>query len=67
MLLGLCLRMEQLPKSKIANPPAEVSAGDEVRQDKVDRLKQALQNGTYRISSDDVARKLIEHMIRPKD
>jgi flagellar biosynthesis anti-sigma factor FlgM len=59
--------MEQLPKSKIANPPADFAADVEVRQDKVDKLKQALQNGTYRISSDDVARKLIEHMLRPKD
>ena len=59
--------MEQIPKSKIANPPADLPDGDEVRQDKVDKLKQALQNGTYHVSSDDVARKLIEHMLRPKD
>ena len=46
--------------------PLPDSLDDQVRHDKVASIREALQNGTYRVSSDDVARKLIDHMLRPK-
>ena len=51
---------EQLP-----DPDAD-PAVDDVRWEKVARIKKALEDGTYHVSSEDVARKLIEHMLRPK-
>jgi anti-sigma28 factor (negative regulator of flagellin synthesis) len=35
---------------------------DPERREKIEKIKQALADGTYRISNQDVARKLIEHM-----
>ncbi len=39
---------------------------DPERQEKIARLKQSLEDGTYRVSSEEVARKVIEHMLEPK-
>jgi anti-sigma28 factor (negative regulator of flagellin synthesis) len=36
---------------------------DPERREKIEKIKQALADGTYRISNEDVARKLIDHMI----
>jgi anti-sigma28 factor (negative regulator of flagellin synthesis) len=39
---------------------------DPARREKIEKIKQALADGTYRISNEEVARKLIEHMREPK-
>ena len=68
--------MEQNNKPRTPKPgpakrqPAPLNpnsaSDDAARKQKIAALKESVQNGTYRISSDDVARKLIEHMLRPK-
>ena len=39
---------------------------DEDRLEKIARLKQAVADGTYRVSAEDLADKLIAHMLEPK-
>ena len=39
---------------------------DEERLKKIARLKQAVAEGTYRVSAEDLADKLIAHMLEPK-
>jgi anti-sigma28 factor (negative regulator of flagellin synthesis) len=39
---------------------------DPERLRKIERLKQAVADGTYHVSAEDLARKLIEHMLQPK-
>jgi anti-sigma28 factor (negative regulator of flagellin synthesis) len=39
---------------------------DPKRLQKIEKLKQAVADGTYRVSAEDLARKLIEHMLQPK-
>ena len=51
---------------RIDNLP-DVNAIDEERLQKIARLKQAVADGTYRVSAEEVARKLFEHMLEPKD
>jgi anti-sigma28 factor (negative regulator of flagellin synthesis) len=45
--------------------PAD-SAPDAERQKKINDLKQAVADGTYHVSAEEVARKIIEHMLEPK-
>ncbi len=40
---------------------------DDVRLEKVESIKKALADGTYSVSAEEVARKLIEHMLEPKE
>jgi flagellar biosynthesis anti-sigma factor FlgM len=40
---------------------------DDVRRAKVEKIKKALADGTYVVSAEDLAGKLIEHMLEPKD
>lgn len=39
---------------------------DEERGKKIARLKQAVADGSYRVSAEDLADKLIAHMLEPK-
>jgi anti-sigma28 factor (negative regulator of flagellin synthesis) len=38
---------------------------DQVRVEKIAKIKKALSNGTYHLSAADVARKIIDHMQEP--
>jgi anti-sigma28 factor (negative regulator of flagellin synthesis) len=40
---------------------------DDERRRKIDHLKQAVADGTYHVSAEEVARKIIEHMLEPKE
>ena len=39
---------------------------EEINMDKVSELKQKIENGTYKVDSKDLAKKIIEHMRREK-
>jgi hypothetical protein len=45
---------------------ANDSAEDSERRKKINDLKQAVSDGTYHVSPEEVARKIIEHMLEPK-
>jgi hypothetical protein len=40
---------------------------DDARREKIENLKKAVADGTYAVSAEEVARKLIEHMLEPKE
>jgi anti-sigma28 factor (negative regulator of flagellin synthesis) len=40
---------------------------DDARREKIEMLKKAVADGTYSVSAEEVARKLIEHMLEPKE
>ena len=40
---------------------------DDARREKIESLKKAVADGTYNVSAEEVARKLIEHMLEPKE
>jgi flagellar biosynthesis anti-sigma factor FlgM len=40
---------------------------DDVRREKIESLKKAVADGTYNVSAEEVARKLMEHMLEPKE
>ena len=42
------------------------SAPDAERLKKINNLKQAVADGTYHVSAEEVARKVLEHMLEPK-
>lgn len=44
----------------------DTSDVDPARRAKIEKIKQALADGTYRIPNEDVARKVIDHMRDPK-
>jgi flagellar biosynthesis anti-sigma factor FlgM len=37
------------------------------RREKIESLKKAVADGTYSVSAEEVARKLMEHMLEPKE
>jgi anti-sigma28 factor (negative regulator of flagellin synthesis) len=43
------------------------SVADAERQKKINDLKQAVADGTYHVSAEEVARKIIDHMLQPKE
>ena len=43
------------------------TAPDAERLKKINDLKKAVADGTYHVSAEEVARKIIEHMLEPKD
>jgi flagellar biosynthesis anti-sigma factor FlgM len=51
-------------------PPAESNADDtltdEERKKKIAALRQAVAEGTYQVSAEQLADKLIDHMLEPK-
>jgi anti-sigma28 factor (negative regulator of flagellin synthesis) len=55
--------MDHVEKPKNGKP---VPVVDEARLQKIARIKKAVEDGTYQVDSDDVARKVIEHMLKPK-
>jgi flagellar biosynthesis anti-sigma factor FlgM len=54
------------PTESPAKQPSE-SPIDEVRRAKIEKLKQAVADGTYKVSAEEVADKLIAHMLEPKE
>ena len=40
---------------------------DEARREKIEKLEKAVADGTYSVSSEEVARKIIENMLEPKE
>jgi flagellar biosynthesis anti-sigma factor FlgM len=54
------------PTESPAKQPSE-SPIDEARREKIEQLKQAVADGTYNVSAEDVADKLIAHMLEPKE
>ena len=49
--------------SSAAGSLVQISGGDDVRHEKVERLKAAIQSGTYEVSATDVADKLMQSML----
>lgn len=59
-------RKKSSAAEKVLQPELVPDAGiDPERREKIEKIKQALADGTYRISNEDVARKLMEHMSEP--
>ncbi len=47
--------------------PVELfDASDEERRSKIAKLKQAVADGTYHVTAEELADKLIQHMLEPK-
>jgi anti-sigma28 factor (negative regulator of flagellin synthesis) len=48
-------------------PSDSESPIDDARREKIEKLKKAVADGTYSVSAEEVANKLIEHMLEPKE
>jgi anti-sigma28 factor (negative regulator of flagellin synthesis) len=48
-------------------PSDSESPIDDARREKIEKLKKAMADGTYSVSAEEVANKLIEHMLEPKE
>jgi anti-sigma-28 factor FlgM len=62
-------RRKAAPPALAPTPPAGTGpegAADEARRKRIADIKKSLEDGTYHVSNEDVARKLIEHMLEPK-
>jgi len=68
-------RMGERPSEDSGQPPEapakqasdSESPIDAARREKIEQLKKAVADGTYNVSAEEVARKLIEHMLEPKE
>jgi anti-sigma28 factor (negative regulator of flagellin synthesis) len=60
-------RMAQPSGSESLVQDAHPLPMDEARAEKIETLKKAVADGTYSVSAEEVARKLIEHMLEPKE
>jgi anti-sigma28 factor (negative regulator of flagellin synthesis) len=61
---------ESAKQSSGSEPPvtdANPEPIDNARREKIESLKKAVADGTYTVSAEEVARKLIEHMLEPKE
>jgi anti-sigma28 factor (negative regulator of flagellin synthesis) len=47
--------------------PSDNVAPDAERLKKINDLKKAVADGTYHVSAEEVARKVLEHILEPKD
>ncbi|HKR27228.1 MAG TPA: flagellar biosynthesis anti-sigma factor FlgM [Acidobacteriaceae bacterium] len=52
------------PKRRKAGKPAHSSPDPEVRMDKVEKIKEAIERGKYNVPASEVAAKLLEEMRR---
>ena len=68
--------MGQSGRTKIPGQPTEAAAKqpsdsespiDQARREKIEQLKKAVADGTYNVSAEKVADKLIKHMLGPKE
>ena len=56
------------PTEAPAKQPSESESPiDQARREKIEKLKKAVADGTYNVSAEEVAKKLIEHMLGPKE
>jgi anti-sigma28 factor (negative regulator of flagellin synthesis) len=51
-------------KRSVDADPAPI---EDARREKIESLRKAVADGTYSVSANEVARKLIEHMLEPKE
>ena len=58
---------KQLSESESLVQDANALPMDEARREKIEKLKKAVADGTYSVSAEEVAGKLIEHMLEPKE
>jgi anti-sigma28 factor (negative regulator of flagellin synthesis) len=56
-----------LPSTPDHEPLLAPNSVEDARREKIEKLKRSIADGTYRISNEEVARKLIDHMLEPKD
>jgi anti-sigma28 factor (negative regulator of flagellin synthesis) len=63
---GARLQSEPGGKAPAHIVDSDDSATDAARQKKINDLKQAVADGTYHVNAEEVARKIIEHMLEPK-
>ncbi len=52
------------PKPDAGNGPE--GTADDARRKRIAEIKKSLEDGTYHVSNEDIARKVIEHMLEPK-
>jgi flagellar biosynthesis anti-sigma factor FlgM len=58
---------KQLSESESLVQDANALPMDDARREKIEKLKKAVADGTYNVSAEEVALKLIDHMLEPKE